>query len=103
MAAVERTQEESEEGGQMGGGVLSLEAAWTPLTARFCSTPKKKSNYNNAMCHSTIINKMIISTKKVKHFAYLPWCFPNLSIEITILGPQCSFIDSEVKPRSCIL
>ena len=42
LAAVERTQEESEEGGQMGGGVLSLEAAWTPLTARFCSTPKKK-------------------------------------------------------------
>ena len=75
----------------------------TPHSQVLFNTKKKKSNYNNAMCHSTIINKMIISTKKVKHFAYLPWCFPNLSIEITILGPQCSFIDSEVKPRSCIL
>ena len=50
MAAVERTQEESEEGGQMGGGVLSLEAAWTPLTARFCSTPKKKKVTTITLC-----------------------------------------------------
>ena len=55
------------------------------------------------MCHGTIINKMTISTKKAKHFTYLSWCFPNLFIDITILGPHCSFIDSEVKPRSCIL
>lgn len=55
------------------------------------------------MCHGAIINKMIINTKKAKHFAYLSWCFPNFFIEITILGPYCSFIDSEVKPRSCIL
>ena len=52
----------------------------------------EKCNYNNAMCHGTIINKMIISTKKAKHFTYLSWCFPNLFIDITILGPHCSFM-----------
>lgn len=58
MAAVERTQEESEEGGQMGGGVLSLEAAWTPLTARFCSMPKKKK--------VTIITLCVTAQKLIK-------------------------------------